>query len=239
MDDTSSNSPSPTPFRRSLRRVLLVAAGVAVVASPFVVRAAARRMAFFRARQVEIEGVRYIAPDQIVSRMMVDTAASIWDDAGVWEGRIGTHPQVREVRISRRLPGTLVVHVTEVPPVAFVPTAAGLTPYDAAGRPLPIDPTAIDVDLPVIAARDAAALRLLGDVHDTAPRLFARISDVRRLPRGELALQLDSLHVLGARDLSAARLSDILPVERDLARRGRRVAELDLRFRDQVIARLP
>ncbi len=196
-------------------------------------------MDFFRARKVEIEGARYIAPDQIVSRMKVDTAASIWDNADIWEGRIGTHPQVREVRITRRLPGTLVVHITEVPPVALVPTGAGLAPYDAAGRPLPIDPTTMDLDLPVVAARDVAALRLLGEVQQEAPQLYARISDVRRLAHGELALQVDSLNVLGARDLTAARLSDILPVERDLMRRGRRAVELDLRYRDQVIARLP
>jgi cell division protein FtsQ len=36
-----------------------------------------------------------------------------------------------------------------------------------------------------------------------------------------------------------ARLSDIDPVQRDLAQRQQRAAELDLRYRDQVIARLP
>jgi cell division protein FtsQ len=236
MDDAT---PAPSKFRVYARRALLVAGALAVVASPFAVREGARRMAFFRARKVEIEGARYIAPDQIVSRMRVDTAASIWDDADVWERRIGTHPQVRDVRISRRLPGTLVVHLTEVPPIALVQTPAGLAPYDASGRPLPIDPTAVDLDLPVVPARDVAALRLLGEVRREAPQLFARINDVRRLPHGELALQVDSVNVLGARDLSAARLSDILPVERDLARRGRRAVELDLRYRDQVIARLP
>jgi hypothetical protein len=33
-------------------------------------------------------------------------------------------------------------------------------------------------------------------------------------------------------------LTDIIPVERDLSRRQLHAAELDLRFRDQVIARL-
>ncbi len=230
---------SPSKFRVIARRVLIGAAVAAAVASPFALRAGARRMAFFHARKVEIEGTRYIAPDQIIARMRIDTVASIWDDAGIWERRIGSHPEVRDVRISRRMPGTLVVHITEVPPVALVATAAGLAPYDATGRPLPIDPTAVDLDLPVVASRDVAALRLLGDVRQDSPALFARISDVQRLPRGELALQVDSLSVLAAGDLSAARLSDILPVERDLARRGRRAVELDLRYRDQVIARLP
>lgn len=236
MADTAE---APSRFRVYARRVLLVTGALAVVVSPFAVREGARHMAFFRARKMEIEGARYIAPDQIVSRMKVDTAASIWDDAGIWERRIGAHPQVRGVRITRRLPGTLVVHITEVPPVALVATGAGLAPYDAAGRPLPIDPTMVDLDLPVIGARDVATLRLLGEVQQDTPQLYARINDVRRLPHGELALQVDSLNVLGARDLTAARLSDILPVERDLVRRGRRAVELDLRYRDQVIARLP
>ena len=39
-------------------------------------------------------------------------------------------------------------------------------------------------------------------------------------------------------DLSVERLADIFPVESDLARRQARVGELDLRYRDQVIARL-
>lgn len=235
----ADTAPAPSTFRVYARRALLITGALAIVAAPFALREGARRMAFFSARKVEIEGTRYIAPDEVVSRMRIDTTASIWDDADVWERRIGAHPQVREVRITRRLPGTLVVHITEVPPVALVATSAGLAPYDAAGHLLPIAPTAADLDLPVVAARDVAALQLLGEVHQAMPQLFARINDVRRLPRGEIAMQVDSMNVLGARDLTAARLSDILPVERDLARRGRHAVELDLRYRDQVIARLP
>jgi cell division protein FtsQ len=40
------------------------------------------------------------------------------------------------------------------------------------------------------------------------------------------------------RDCTAARFAEIIPVEQDLERRGRRAAELDLRFRDQVVARV-
>jgi cell division protein FtsQ len=45
--------------------------------------------------------------------------------------------------------------------------------------------------------------------------------------------------VLASGDVTADRLSDIIPVEQDLARRHVKAVELDLRFRDQVIARLP
>ena len=39
-------------------------------------------------------------------------------------------------------------------------------------------------------------------------------------------------------DVTLERLADIDPVEADLVRRQLRVAEIDLRYRDQVIARL-
>jgi len=41
------------------------------------------------------------------------------------------------------------------------------------------------------------------------------------------------------RDVTADRFAEIDPVEDDLTRRGLRAAEIDLRYRDQVIARLP
>jgi cell division protein FtsQ len=40
-------------------------------------------------------------------------------------------------------------------------------------------------------------------------------------------------------DVTVGRLAELVPVEVDLARRGVRALEIDLRFRDQVIARLP
>jgi cell division protein FtsQ len=40
-------------------------------------------------------------------------------------------------------------------------------------------------------------------------------------------------------NVTLARLGDIDPVQRDLTRRQLHAAEIDLRYRDQVIARLP
>jgi hypothetical protein len=56
---------------------------------------------------------------------------------------------------------------------------------------------------------------------------------------GETAMaQRSSLRVRVPIGLSVERLADIFPVESDLARRQARVGEIDLRYRDQVIARL-
>jgi hypothetical protein len=70
-----------------------------------------------------------------------------------------------------------------------------------------------------------------------SPALFGEISDIRRTGGEDIALTLQSAQVRALTSISAQRLADILPVEADLARRKARVTELDLRFRDQVIAR--
>jgi cell division protein FtsQ len=193
---------------------------------------------FFRLRQVEVHGARYLAPEEIVSRLRVDSTASIWNDLEPLERMVAGHAQVQSVDIDRKLPGTLVIHVTERLPVAFVPAADGMRAVDAAGRTLPIDPSRTAVDLPVLARGDSAMLRLLVEVREEHPELFDRISEIRRVGRSELIMDLATLRVRTSDNVSADRLADILPVETDLARRRVQIRELDLRYRDQVVARL-
>ena len=235
-------------LKSRVRRIGAGAAVLAIVASPWWGLAVLRRLDFFRVRRVEIDGARYVSPDEIVSRLRIDTTRSLFDDVGPLEERVRLHPSVLDVRIERKLPGTLLVRITENLPVAFVPAASGLVAVDATGRSLPVDPATADMDLPVLAARDTVALRVLGEVRAQAPALFARIGEVRRIPRGSSFYLLFRLtesptnlahDVLASGDVTADRLSDIVPVEQDLARRDLRATELDLRFRDQVIARLP
>lgn len=224
--------------RRRWRMFVATLILLAVASAPWWGRRVLARMAFFRVRHVEIDGVRYLGARDVLARLRIDTTASVWDDLGPLERRVGQHPQVGEVRIGRRLPGTLVVHVTENLPVALVPGASGFRAVDAMGRSLPIDPSRVNVDLPIVATRDTALLRLLAEVRAGAPALFDRISEIRRLEKNELLVRLATVPVRAMADLSASRLAETVPVEEDLARRQLRVAELDLRFRDQVIARL-
>ena len=227
------------PRPRRWGRIVAAALVLPVVASsPWWTRAVAERMAFFRVRKVEIEGARYVDPAELLARLRVDTTSSVWAPVTPLERRVAEHPQLRHVRIERRLPGTLVVRVEEHLPVALAPGRGGLKAYDAVGRLLPLDPSRVTVDVPVVSAPDSAVLRLLGEVRVSDPALFARISEVRRTGRGEIVIALDRWPVRAMADLTAGRLAEISPVEDDLARRRARVAELDLRFRDQVIARL-
>jgi cell division septal protein FtsQ len=241
-DARAPNGPATAPelpkWRRVLRRASRITILLAVVSSPFWGRALLRSMDFFRVRRVEIEGLRYATPDEIVSRLRVDTLASVWDNVGPLEARVAEHAQVRAVRIKRKLPGTLVVVVTENPPVALVNTPRGLIVTDADGDSLPVDPTRIDVDLPILARKDSLLLRLLAETQAEEPALFARVSEVRRVGRGEVVFELPEFRILADSAVTAARLAEVLPVELDATRRSWRPRELDLRFRDQVIVRL-
>ena len=112
---------------------------------------------------------------------------------------------------------------------------------DEHGRRLPLDPSRTPVDAPVVSAtpRDTAVYHLLGAMQREAPRLYARVSSIARSGRDEVVLHLAGVAVRAMTSVTLARLSDIEPVERDLARRQLHAVELDLRYRDQVIARLP
>ncbi|HKO16691.1 MAG TPA: FtsQ-type POTRA domain-containing protein [Gemmatimonadaceae bacterium] len=221
-------------------RVALAAlGGLLLVASPLWAPLLLRRLAFFRVRKVEIIGTHYVAVNDILERLHVDTTASVWDPTGPLARRVAAHPQVREVHVHRKLPGTLVVEISENLPVALVPTAQGFRAYDARGVALPLDLARTPVDAPILVQRDTALLRLLAGVHRRMPALYDRVSEVRRVGPDELLFQLASVPVRTMRDVSVERLGDIEPVEEDLARRQLRPAEIDLRYRDQVIARLP
>ncbi len=132
-------------MKRAARRVALGIAALCIVSVPWWGRAVARHLAFFRVRRVEVDGARYVNPDQIVSRMRVDTMASIWDDVGVLEQRVRQHPSVRSVDIERKLPGTRRP-ITENLPVASQPAEMGLRGGMAGGDRWLIDPTVADVD---------------------------------------------------------------------------------------------
>lgn len=224
--------------RRHWGRIAVVA-GIALLGLvPWWGPAILRPLAFFRVRHIEVRGARYASPAEIARALKVDTSRSLWDDTRILETRAEQLPEVRAASISRDLPSTLVVQVEENVPIAFVPTPAGMKAYDEEGRALQIDPSRTPMDLPVISRRDTAVLRLLGEVRASDPSLFARISELRRSGRDELVMQLVTVPVRMMDNVTAERLSQISSVEEDLNRRHAKAVELDLRFRDQVIARI-
>ncbi|QJR35299.1 cell division protein FtsQ/DivIB [Gemmatimonas groenlandica] len=216
----------------------LLAVGV-VVGAPWWGPLALARLDYFHARRVVFEGVRYARPTELIARLKVDTLQSVWQPLEPLVERIAAHPMVASVAVERQLPGTLLIRVVEREPVAYVPRKGRLEPADATGRPLPIDPARYPLDVPVAASADSSLLHLLDGLRKDAPRLYARVSHGERAGTDEMRFKLGGVTVRTSSDVTVARFKDILPVEADLARNHLRAVELDLRFRDQVIARQP
>lgn len=226
------------------RRWWLALAGIAallLLTSPLWGPRVLRRLAFFHVRRVEILGTRYTSPAELLDRLRVDTTRSVWDPLEPLAARVRTHAQVESVTVTRRLPGTIVVRVKERHPVALVDAPGGLRAVDERGRRLPLDPSKTPVDAPVLTAapRDTLVYHLLGEMQRESPALYAKLSSIRASGADEIVLQIADLSVRAMTNVTLARLGDIDPVQRDLARRQLRPTELDLRYRDQVIARLP
>jgi cell division protein FtsQ len=234
-DDTADH---PKRNWRRMAKPASIAAGVFVVLlSPFWAPKILRHMDFFHVRHIEVVGARYLDPAEVLARLKVDTMVSVWDATDDMRARVASHPLVKDVSIDRKLPGTLVVRIVEHAPVALVPGDNGFKAYDERAVVLPIDPTTADVDVPILFARDSVMLQLLGAVRTRAPGLFSRLSEIRKDGQGEITFVLDSLPVRTMSDVTLQRLTDLELVERDLARRRLHATELDLRYRDQVIAR--
>jgi len=244
MSDVSDALPTRTGGASRVPRWRLAAGAlvvVALLASPLWGPRVLAKLDFFRVRKIEVLGLRYTPPGEVLDRLRVDTTRSVWEPLEPLMARVAAHPQVASVVVTRKLPGTLVVDVTERRPVALVPTGATLRAVDERGVLLPLDPSRTPVDAPIVTAapRETGVYHLLGAMQREAPRLYARVSSIRSTGGGELLFQLAGLPVRTMTSVTLARLGDIEPVERDLARRQLRAAELDLRYRDQVIARLP
>ena len=241
-DDVDSRPDAADDGSRFSRWRLVLGAAVLLMllASPLWVPRTLAHLAFFRVRKVEVLGLRYAPAAEVLARLRVDTTRSVWDPLDPLAARVMAHPQIESAVVTRKLPGTLVVEVTERRPVALVPVGAELRAVDERGVTLPLDPSRTPVDAPVITTPpDVRVYHLLGQMQREAPRLYARISSIRPADGGDLLLQVGDVPVRTMTSVTLARLSDIEPVERDLARRQLRAAELDLRYRDQVIARLP
>ncbi len=218
------------------RRLALVVAGALVaVLLAALLPGWLRQLEFFKVRRVEVLGARYLRGPDIVAVMQVPKDASLFDDTGPYQRAVFRIRGVREVSVSRRWPGTLVVRLRESEPVALSPAEGGLALMDERGWVLPFDPTRAVADLPVASA-DPGIARVLARLKTTAPGLFAEV--VSASASGEdVVLDLGTARVLVRNDLSADAVRALVAVMDDLARRGRRYRELDARFTDRVFVR--
>lgn len=199
-----------------------------------------RHVGFFRVRQIELVGVRYMAPGAVIGALALEPEASVFDATEPLTARLRAMPGIADARVVRRFPGALKVIVREIDPVALVPGAAGgpLTVVDSGGRALPYDPSRVGLDLPVAASLDSGLVAILALVQSVDPALFETISSARATRGGSgVVLQLGAKRVLLGKDAGPDVIRAVERVTEDLAARERSYAELDARYAGQVIVR--
>jgi cell division protein FtsQ len=236
---------------RWLKAAAWVATAMAGLAATAALPAALRSLDATRVRRVEIDGVRYLPPQEALAASGIGDRASLFDRAHDWRAGLLRHPLVESVEIRRRLPATVLITVREVTPVALVRTPE-LRVVDARGRLLPLEPWRRDVDLPVLRPAtgfDQAGVAVNPEVHRllaelarlqaAVPGFAASISEVHPLADGGIRLLLrgsgaDALVPAAADEDRLRRLAAILA---DLSARAELgdVRRLDARFQEQVV----
>jgi len=201
-----------------------------------------RRLRFFRVRQVEIVGIRYLDADQVLAALRLSPTASVFDETEPLAERLRGLDGIADASVIRRPPGSLEVIVREIEPVALVMGERGaLAPVDADGRQLPFDLAGLDLPVVRSSAGDSSVVGLLARVQAVDPALFQTIDAARRTEttRGDVLLELGggAHRVLLNRDAGPEVIEAVVLVARDLAAKARPYAELDARFAGQVVVR--
>lgn len=238
---------------RLLRYALLVLIAAGALAAPVWGEMALREVSWFSVQRVEISGTRFLAPHEVLTSSGIRRGQNVWNDASSWESALREHPVIAEARVTRRLPGTLRVRIEEKRPVAYLDSGA-LQPVSSAGEILPIDPTRVPVDLPILRGpqtpTDSIALRMLAETDRLSrldPALFADVSEIRsRDAAGTIVLRHRLAEIILPMGLGAMDLRQLRAVLHDMERRldggdripHRGLPRVDLRYRDQIVVRL-
>src|SRR5437773_1283775 len=195
----------------------------------------------FRVRQIELVGVRNLAPDAVIAALRLGPRASVFGDTRLLADRVRGLAGVAEARVVRRLPAVLSVELREVEPAALVVSprgsGRGLVAVDAAGRPLPFDPARSGLDLPIAASGDSGVVAVLALIQSVDPALFQTITGARTFTRGGVLLEIGPHRVLLGRDAGPEVIRAVVLVSQDLAAKRRAYVELDARFAGQVVGR--
>lgn len=207
---------------RSWRRWAI--AGVAAAAVTLAASGAPlalRHVDGFRVGRIQVTGAEHLSSADVIAASGITSRSSVFDDFEPWRETLERHPLVLRARVSRRLPDTIVLAITESEPIALVREDT-LRPVDARGRVLPIGIARLEHELPVVnAALDEAGTRIdtsgvrlvqaFARIRETEPWLAAWTSEIAPLPDG-VRLEVD--WPAGAEVLLSATDADVLEAVR-------------------------
>lgn len=209
-------------------------------------------MTLFAVRDIEVRGLVYASPEEVIALMDLEAEATVWGDTEEWARRVERHPMVTAARVRRRPPGTLRVEVEERRPVALAATPL-LEPVDRLGTRLPVDPAETRLDLPLLSTpRPFPRARLLpekgrdlaaevGRLMEADTAFLQRVSEVSWLDERTVRARWSepAVEFVFGVGTPPHRIREGLIVLLDALRRdpGHPPQVIDLRFADQVVVR--
>ena len=104
----------------------------------------------FLLKEVKIEGTRFIAEEELRSSIQVDSTKTIFStDLKAISTQVRKHPLVKNVKVSRRLPSSIIVEIFEKEPLALL-YESSLLAVDETGTILPDIKLEMLHDFPII-----------------------------------------------------------------------------------------
>ena len=197
----------------------------------------------FTMRRVEIKGARRVSRLDIYNIAFDQPSMAMPRvDIAATRERLLRFGWIKEARVHRRLPDTLVIDVVERVPAAIWQNSGRLSLIDAEG--VVLEPVRIEAmpELPrVIGAAANRHLAALGGLLDAAPHLRPQVTDATWVGdrRWDIRFQSGELLSLPEGDVAARRAILIFArMDQQTSMLGRGYARIDMRLPDRAIVRL-
>lgn len=198
----------------------------------------------FRVRSVDVQGIQRMDSKPVfqIALGQTSTAMPLVDVAAIRE-RLLHYGWVKDARVSRRLPDTLVIDIVERQPAALWQDEQRLSLIDAEGVVLDRVPISAMPDLPLLIgpganARSRQLDSLLAEVPTLRPQLESANWVGKR--RWDLNFQSGETVALPEGEQAAkAALEKFARLDKSTGLLGRGIVRIDLRIPGKMVVRLP
>lgn len=198
----------------------------------------------FRVRSVDVQGIKRMDPRPVyeIALDQKTTAMPLLDVAAIRQ-RLLEYGWVKDARVSRRFPDTLVIDIVERKPAALWQDEDRLTLIDAEGVVLDRVPVSQMPDLPLLIGKSANTHAVALDrLLNQAPALKAQLVSATWIGerRWDLSFQSGETVALPEGDQAAASaLTRFAKMDKSAGLLGRGILRFDLRIPGKMTVRLP
>lgn len=150
---------------------------------------------YFNVGEIEVKGNHRVGSDEVISLSGLLTGENIFKlDLKEAEGRIGSLPLIKTVKIKRELPSRILITVVERKPLVLIPVDSRYILVDEEGVCL-YEGDVADAEIPIITGFSLPRTPLPGEVV-RGKNLLTGLSVVKELPE-QLASGLSEVNVSG------------------------------------------